>query len=193
MLRRRTPSASPEPAAIAVDLAKPGGKGRATPKRSESQKQRKQAVRPPANNKEARVLARAKLRDERLARTQGLKRGDERSLPARDRGAVRRFVRDVVDSRLNVAEFFVVIVPIVILGTLVIRPLAPVVTPIWAVALVGVVIDSFLLRSRIRRMVSARFPDAPTKGLVAYGVMRSLQFRRLRLPKPQVKRGAAIG
>ena len=34
-----------------------------------------------------------------------------------------------------------------------------------------------------------RFPDDNTKGAVAYGLMRTLQMRRLRLPKPQVGRG----
>ena len=37
--------------------------------------------------------------------------------------------------------------------------------------------------------LAERFPDQNQKGAVAYGLMRSLQMRRLRLPKPQVKRG----
>lgn len=32
--------------------------------------------------------------------------GDERYLPVRDKGPVRRFARDYVDSRWCVAEFF---------------------------------------------------------------------------------------
>ena len=35
----------------------------------------------------------------------GMKAGDERYLLPRDRGPVRRFVRDYVDTRLNMAEF----------------------------------------------------------------------------------------
>jgi hypothetical protein len=171
VLRRRSPTAStPDPSIATVDLTKVGGKGRPTPKRSQSQKQRKQAVRPPANNKEARVLARARLREERLARSEGLKRGDERSLPARDRGPVRRFVRDFVDSRYNVAEYFMLVIPVVLVLGL-IRPIA--------------LLGTYLL--------AAKFPNTDTKGTTSYAVMRSLQFRPLRLPKPQVSRGASVG
>jgi len=46
----------------------------------------------------------------------------------------------------------------------------------------------FRLRSELRR----RFPDTRTKGAVGYGVLRSLQLRWIRLPKPQVKLGAKL-
>ena len=36
----------------------------------------------------------------------GAARGDDAYLPARDRGPVRKLVRDVVDSRRNVGSFF---------------------------------------------------------------------------------------
>ena len=34
-----------------------------------------------------------------------MKSGDERYLPERDQGPVKRFVRDYVDARLSIAEF----------------------------------------------------------------------------------------
>ena len=34
-----------------------------------------------------------------------MRSGDERYLPARDQGPVKRFVRDCVDARLSIAEF----------------------------------------------------------------------------------------
>ena len=37
---------------------------------------------------------------------QALREGDERHLPPRDRGPVRKYVRDIVDSRRSVAEYF---------------------------------------------------------------------------------------
>ena len=54
------------------------------------------------------------------------------------------------------------------------------------------VIDGFVLTRKIRKAVSARFPDTPVKGLGMYGWLRSTQMRRMRTPKPQVKAGAKI-
>ncbi|MGW0898750.1 DUF3043 domain-containing protein, partial [Streptomyces goshikiensis] len=52
-----------------------------------------------------------------------------------------------------------------------------------------IIVDSVGLVFRLRKALSQRFPDEPRRGAVAYGLMRTLQMRRLRLPKPQVKRG----
>lgn len=192
VLRRRTPTASPsDSSTVTVDLTKPEGKGRPTPKRNEALKQRKQAVRPPATRKEASALAKARMREERQARADGLRRGDESALPARDRGPVRRYVRDIVDSRFNVAEFFMPVIGIVILLN-VIRPLAGIATYIWLITLVGLVVDSVVLRLRLKKLLTAKFPSGQTKGALAYGLLRALQFRKLRLPKPMVKRGALL-
>jgi hypothetical protein len=55
-----------------------------------------------------------------------------------------------------------------------------------------VVLDSILLRWRMRREIKRRFPDASLKGTTFYAFMRALQLRFLRLPKPQVKMGQAL-
>ena len=60
---------------------------------------------------------------------------------------------------------------------------------LWLVVIVLIVLDSFVSGMRLRKALGERFPDHNRKGAVAYGLMRSLQMRRLRLPKPQVKRG----
>ena len=46
-------------------------------------------------------------------------RGDDYYLPARDRGPVRKLVRDVVDSRRNVGSFFLAIAAVALIGTVV--------------------------------------------------------------------------
>lgn len=56
------------------------------------------------------------------------------------------------------------------------------------VMVVAVAIDSVFLSRRLKRRLTAKF-GAPEPGVVWYGTMRSLQFRKLRLPKPLVKRG----
>ena len=48
--------------------------------------------------RERRTESNAKMRE-------GMRTGDERYLPARDKGPVKRFIRDFVDARLSIAEF----------------------------------------------------------------------------------------
>jgi hypothetical protein len=60
---------------------------------------------------------------------------------------------------------------------------------LWLVVIVLIVLDSIVSAFRLRKQLTARFPDQNRRGAVAYALMRSLQMRRLRLPKPQAKRG----
>ena len=54
------------------------------------------------------------------------------------------------------------------------------------------IVDAVVVTVRLRRQVKARFPDEPSKGIGFYAVMRSLQIRRMRVPKPRVKIGQPI-
>jgi uncharacterized protein YneF (UPF0154 family) len=47
-------------------------------------------------------------------------------------------------------------------------------------------IDGFFFSRKLKKKITEKFPDANTKGLGLYGVVRSTQMRRLRAPKPSV-------
>ncbi len=165
-------------------------KGRPTPKRSEAQSQRRSV----ANTSMTRKDAAKRQREERRAalerQRQALAGGDERYLPARDKGPVRRFARDFVDSRFNIAEFFLpMAVVILVLSMVQVPALQNIALLLWLVVIVLIVLDSFVTAFRLKKRLAERFPDDNRRGAVAYALMRSLQMRRLRLPKPQVKRG----
>ncbi|GGZ70004.1 membrane protein [Streptomyces echinoruber] len=165
-------------------------KGRPTPKRSEARSQRRSVANTPMTRKEA---ARRQREERRIAlerQRQALAGGDERYLPARDKGPVRRFARDFVDSRFNIAEFFLpVAVIILVLSTVPSPALKNLSLLLWLVVIVLIVLDSAVTGFRLRKRLAERFPNENRRGAVAYALMRSLQMRRLRLPKPQVKRG----
>ena len=55
-------------------------------------------------------------------------------------------------------------------------------------AMAAVIIDSVLLRRRLKRETEQRFGDKAA-GAAGYGMMRALQYRRFRMPRPQVARG----
>ena len=60
----------------------------------------------PTDRKAATKRARDARRIDMAKQREALASGDERYLPARDKGPVRKFARDFVDSRYRVAEFF---------------------------------------------------------------------------------------
>ncbi|MET8133803.1 MULTISPECIES: DUF3043 domain-containing protein [unclassified Streptomyces] len=165
-------------------------KGRPTPKRSEAQTQRRSVAQTPSTRKEAAKRQRDDRRVQMERQRQALASGDERYLPARDKGKVRRFARDFVDSRFCIAEFFLpMAVIILVLSVVPVASLKNIALLLWLVIIVMIVVDSILITIRLRKQLTTRFPDQPTKGTVRYALMRTLQMRRLRLPKPQVKRG----
>jgi len=168
-------------------------KGRPTPKRSESQTRRRTVAAASGDRKGAAKTAREARRIELARQREALAGGDERYLPARDRGPVRKFVRNYVDSRFRVAEFFLPLAVVIIAMTMVRNPvLQNLSLLLWLVVIVLIVADSILTAFRLKRQLQERFAGKDTRGALAYGLMRTLQMRRLRLPKPQVSRGAKL-
>jgi hypothetical protein len=164
-------------------------KGRPTRKRKEAQ------VKPgasltPALTKEQKKAQRAELKVKRMAQRDAFMRGDENALPARDRGPVRRFVRNCVDSRLNIGEYFLPIIFLVLLLSMTRNQVVALISILMMyVILLIAVVDGWLLGRRVKKKVAQKFPNESTKGLALYAFLRSTQMRRMRAPRPLVKRG----
>ncbi|MEU1077699.1 MULTISPECIES: DUF3043 domain-containing protein [unclassified Streptomyces] len=195
MFRSRSNAEKAPTDKVTADLSKQprdpeAPKGRPTPKRSAAQTQRRRASTVPTDRKEAAKRQREVRRTELAKQREALANGDQRFLPARDKGPVRKFVRDYVDSRFCIAEFFLPLAVIILVLSMVrIGSLQNIALLLWLAVIVLIVVDSIGLAFRLKKQLKERFQDEPTKGAVAYGLMRTLQMRRLRLPKPQVKRG----
>ena len=196
---RRNAAATTEPTTdgeLTEQLLRSAGKGRPTPKRNEAQGRRTgPPPPPPTTRKEAYKRQRAKVADRRVESRQGLARGDEAYLPARDRGPVRKLVRDVVDARRNVGSFFLVIAGVALVGT--IAPSLQIRTGAMFILygfFLVVIVDSVILVRRIKKKIAERFPDGGqnTRGIALYGISRSTMVRRWRFPKPEVPLGADV-
>lgn len=168
---------------------KRSGKGRPTPKRKEA------TVKPgaslaPAKTRAERKAQREELRAARLAQRNAFMRGDESALPARDRGPVRKFVRNIVDSRINIGEYFLPIIFVVLLMSMTRNQNIALfsILLMYLIMLIALV-DGFFLGRRVKRRVAEKFPNESTKGLALYAFLRSTQMRRMRAPRPLVKRG----
>jgi hypothetical protein len=165
-------------------------KGRPTPKRSAAQSQRRSVAHTPTTRREASKRQRDERRAHMEKQRQALASGDERYLPARDKGPVRKLARDFVDSRFCIAEYFLPMAVIILVLSLVrVGSLQNIALLLWLFVIVAIVIDSAVTGFRLKKKLAEKFPDERRKGAVAYALMRTLQMKRLRLPKPQVKRG----
>lgn len=172
-----------------TDPGVPGKKGRPTPKRREQEAARRRPL-VPADREAAKKQAKAESRVDRAQKRDAFARGDENALPARDRGPVKRFIRDTVDSRWNIGEILLPLMLIVLVMTVVPNKNFQVASLflVWLVIVIGVV-DCVLLWRRLKKQINERFHTDPPKGAKSYAIMRAFQMRMSRMPRPQVKRG----
>ncbi|WP_158299904.1 DUF3043 domain-containing protein [Glycomyces paridis] len=180
-------------------------KGKATPKRPNQSKARP-PVNPPLTNKEKREAvkksgpltkeqkrqAKDDVRAERARIAEGQWKGDplfdKYHLP-RDRGAERLLVRDIVDGRWSVGQYYMFAAFAILIfstsgnvqlqGYLFIALLA-----LTAV----IVLESVLLCRRVKRLVFQRFPKTEQRkgSLYWYAIQRSIMPRSMRNPRARM-------
>lgn len=207
--RQHRESADARPAGPRVTTAP---KGKPTPKRSEASRKRGPVAPAPLTSAEARrrrkQLGGPKLsREEKKAqraerrtimsqRREKMMAGEAAYLLPRDQGPVRRYVRDVVDSRRNLLGLFMPSA----LGLVFVMLAVPSVqvqqllSPAMLLLVVIMVIDGFVLGRKVNRMADEKFADNTESGwkLGFYAASRASQLRRMRAPRPQVERGTPV-
>jgi hypothetical protein len=178
--RKPEPVAEPEPAPPSP--VGPGvKKARPTPTRKEAEAARRQRVNRPMSNRQARQVAARQARAERM-----------KTMAQRDQSPEKALMRDYIDARLNLGEFLlpsvVVILAITLLGSY-FPDVAILTTLLMYLFILAVIVDGFLMWRGFKRVLAERLPNVPTRGLMMYGMTRSTQIRRFRIPPPRLKRG----
>lgn len=166
------------------------GKGHPTPTRREAQEAKKRPL-VPSDRKAAAKASRQRQREERTRTQRAMASGDERYYPARDKGPVRKYVRDYVDARWNLAEFFlpvslVIVVVVLVAGSNARLAFAAIASLYLLIAVA--VLDTAIAALKIKRRIRARFGEVP-KGTSMYAAIRAFQLRPTRMPRPMVRRG----
>lgn len=181
LFRRTTEpvESTPEPSSQAATEA--ARKARPTPSRREAEAARRQRVNRTLTKKEARVEAGRQTRSSRM-----------RAVTVREAAPEKALLRDYVDARFNIGEFLLPSL-VVILALSFLSQALPRVTVVSTLLMylfiVAVLIDGFLMWRGFKRVLAARMPQAPLRGLLMYGMNRSIQIRRFRMPSPRLKRG----
>ena len=168
-----------------------GAKNRPTPKRRDQEAARKRPL-VQADRKSAKAADRAARRENAQKMREAMMTGDERHLPPRDKGPVRRFVRDAVDVRWNLGELLLPLMLAVLVLSLFAGTWATYVFLGVYVLILIAIVDVWLLWRRTKPKLLQRFgADTNLRGLAMYLAMRAFQMRRTRMPKPMVERGDA--
>ncbi len=163
------------------------GKGRPTPSRKEQEAARRRPL-VPQDRKAAKEANREAAREARILQNQAMQTGDERYLPARDRGPQRRFARDFVDSRRNIGDFFIVVLLILFIGSMFLPAQQPILVNIMWILILVWIIDTWLMWRKLKSRLVEKFTTVQ-QGSAWYAWNRAMMIRRLRLPKPQVRHG----
>ncbi|HZZ50946.1 MAG TPA: DUF3043 domain-containing protein [Pseudonocardia sp.] len=198
--------------AEATELSRSGGetavrghtpsKGRATPKRRDAEGRRRgPAPPPPKTQRESARLAkqnraaRAERRKDSADRRSRMMAGDQSALPARDRGPVKAYVRDVVDSRRHLTGLFMPLAGLVLLSvTMPLPHIQQIISYVCMALMLSMALEATLLGRRVVAQTRERFPKEDIKGpgLGWYVFARASQIRRLRVPKPRVQVGDQV-
>lgn len=178
---------SPKESTPAASSTAVRGKGQPTPRRKDREAANKRPL-VPTDRKVARQESRAAMTEARNRARIGLAAGEEKYLPARDRGAQRKFARDYVDARYSVGELLVPFMLLVIVTSFIRINQEIAVYGMWVfIALVA--IDSTFLTVGLQHRIEAKFgKGSMERGVRWYSIMRGVQMRMMRMPKPQVGR-----
>ncbi|MCH9275820.1 DUF3043 domain-containing protein [Bifidobacterium amazonense] len=171
-------------------------KGRPTPKMKQAQNQN---LRPlvPADRKASAKEAKARLRAKEDAEYEAMQTGDINHMPKAERLPWRVYIRDYVDARFNLGEFFIPVAIVILFGSMIVTTVYPQLSlPLMIlmyVYLFAVIIDVWLMWRKLKAKLIEKYGEkSVAKGMRSgtYAWSRAIQVRRWRLPKPRYpKRG----
>lgn len=179
-----------------ASAAKTVGKGRPTPKRNQAQAQN---LRPlvPADRKASAKRARKRLRERENAEYEAMRTGDLAHMPKSEQIAWRVYIRDYVDARFNIGEFFIPVALVIMIAMMIVVarwPIMylPLIIALYAYLIIAI-IDVVIMWRKLRKKLVQRFgPSCVSRGSRSsiYAWSRAINLRRWRLPKPRYsKRG----
>lgn len=172
------------------------GKGRPTPKRKDAQARN---LRPlvPADSAAARKRAKQRMRERENIEYEAMRTGDINKMPKAERLPWRIYVRDYVDARFNIGEFFIPVALVILIASVILTAVwpNPMVTLILMVVLYvylfAIIIDVVVMWHKLKKLLVDKYGEqAVAKGMRtgSYAWSRAIQMRRWRLPKPRYKK-----
>ncbi len=115
-----------------------------------------------------------------------------KAVQERDSTPEKTLLRDYIDSRRNIAEYLLPGIVLLFIGMFlsqVVPGIATIITLAIYAIFAAALVDIFVMWRGFKRVLAQRLPRASTRGLFMYGMNRAIQFRKIRMPKPRIRRG----
>ena len=145
------------------------GKGRPTPKRKDAQAQN---LRPlvPKDREASRKAAKARMRERENAEYDAMQKGDINHMPKAERLPWRIYIRDYVDARFNLGEFFIPVAFVILIGSIFVTyqwpALALPLMVLMYVYLFAVIIDVVIMWRKLKKKLIEKFGEqSVSKGM----------------------------
>ena len=138
------------------------GKGRPTPKRKDAQAQN---LRPlvPKDREASRKAAKARMRERENAEYDAMQKGDINHMPKAERLPWRIYIRDYVDARFNLGEFFIPVAFVILIGSIFVTyqwpALALPLMVLMYVYLFAVIIDVVIMWRKLKKKLIEKFGE----------------------------------
>ncbi|NEG70224.1 DUF3043 domain-containing protein [Bifidobacterium choloepi] len=173
------------------------GKGKPTPKRKEAQAKN---LRPlvPQDTKAERKRAKERIRERENVEYEAMRTGNVSKMPKAERLPWRVYIRDYVDARFNIGEYFIPVAIVILLLSILVSFLAPgaaylslILMIVMYVYLFVIIIDVAVMWHRLKKRLAERYGESSVaRGSRSgtYAWSRAIQLRRWRLPKPKYKK-----
>ncbi len=165
--------------------AQPAKKDAPTPSRKEAEAARRERLHPsltPAQQRKADRQAQAAAR--------------QRSFAEADNTPERVLMRDYIDSRKGFSQWSMPALMISLAISLALvyvnTALATISAFLPYIVIFAIIGDLFVMWAGYKKLHRERLPRVPLKGQLAYGINRSINFRRFRMPAARVKPGDKI-
>lgn len=166
-----------------------------TPKRNVSQAQKLRPI-VPVDREESARRNRIRIREKENAEYEAMRSGDLAHMPKYEQLPWRVYIRDYVDARINIGEYFIpfsLVLMIVIMSFSFVgmRIISVILTVVLYVYLLICAIDVFIMWRRLRKELIRKYgPQSVSRSSRSstYAWSRAIQLRRWRLPKPRYKK-----
>lgn len=166
-----------------------------TPKRNVSQAQKLRPI-VPVDREESARRNRIRIREKENAEYEAMRSGDLAHMPKYEQLPWRVYIRDYVDARINIGEYFIpfsLVLMIIIMSFSFVgmRIISVILTVVLYVYLLICAIDVFIMWRRLRKELIRKYgPQSVSRSSRSstYAWSRAIQLRRWRLPKPRYKK-----